>query len=138
MKRISASAVHLSTVLILTLSGCAGSSTGAGGAAGAPQQMSQGEFIFNSIWFLFVGLCVYYLIVIQPELKREQTQKKFVTGLKRSDDIVTSGGIFGKVQQVQDDVVTVEIAANVRIRIQASHVKPLPAAPSKDAKASNS
>ena len=97
--------------------------------------MTQGEFIFNTIWFLFVGLCVYYLIVIQPEIKKEDAQKKFISGLKRGDDVVTSGGILGKVQQVQDDLVTVEIAANVRIRVQASHVKAIPAESGRNAKA---
>lgn len=80
---------------------------------GGPNQMFLLLAIFGGIfWFM----------IVRPQRKQEATLKKFVDGLQKGDEVVTNGGIIGKVDKVQDLVVFLEVASNVRIRIMKSQV----------------
>ena len=60
--------------------------------------------------------------MIRPQQKRAKQHKELIESLKAGDQVVTAGGIHGKVVTVQDDLVTMEIASNVRIKINRSSV----------------
>ena len=99
------------------------------GLSGCEQPLMQGmgpkEFIFGTVQFILMAVFIYYIVVIQPERLQEETQKKFLQALKKNDEVLTSGGIFGKVVQVKPEEILVEIAANTRIRVLPRNVKPL-------------
>jgi preprotein translocase subunit YajC len=65
---------------------------------------------------------VFYFLLIRPQQKRSRQQKEFLEGLKRGDEVVTTGGIHGKITGITDSVVTMEIADKVRIKVQRSQV----------------
>jgi preprotein translocase subunit YajC len=65
---------------------------------------------------------VLYFLLIRPQQKRTQEHKSMVQALKRNDEIVTTGGIYGRVQSIADDVLVLEIAPNVRIRLEREQV----------------
>jgi preprotein translocase subunit YajC len=65
---------------------------------------------------------VFYFLLIRPQQKRSRQQKEFLEGLKRGDEVVTTGGIHGKITGLTDSVVTMEIADKVRIKVQRSQV----------------
>jgi preprotein translocase subunit YajC len=65
---------------------------------------------------------VLYFLLIRPQQKRAQDHKSMVQALKRNDEIVTTGGIYGRVQSMADDVLVLEIAPNVRIRLEREQV----------------
>lgn len=92
-------------------------------AAGAPKPMGPADFIIKTVMFFLLGLFIYYVLILKPQQDAQLQQKK-VAELKKNDKVVTSSGIFGRLQSVVDDVVTIEIAPNVKIRVQASHVLP--------------
>jgi preprotein translocase subunit YajC len=69
---------------------------------------------FLPIAIIFV---VFYILLIRPQQQKAKEHKVMLSNLKRNDDIITSGGLYGKVIQLADDVVTVEIAPNVRVRV---------------------
>ncbi len=71
-----------------------------------------------------IGLIVaiFYFLLIRPQQKRAKEHQQVLGNLKRDDDVVTSGGIFGKITNLTDDVVTLEVAQNVRIKVQRSQV----------------
>jgi preprotein translocase subunit YajC len=65
---------------------------------------------------------VLYFLLIRPQQKRARDHQTLVQGLKRNDEIVTSGGIHGRVQSLADKILVVEIAPNVRIRLDREQV----------------
>jgi preprotein translocase subunit YajC len=81
---------------------------------------------------LIVGMfAIMYFIVIRPEQKKRAEHDALLKGLKRNDQVVLASGIHGRVIQVGDAVLTVEIAPKVQIHVDTSAVqrigKPAPA-----------
>ncbi|MEJ2471008.1 MAG: preprotein translocase subunit YajC [Desulfuromonadales bacterium] len=88
-------------------------------AGGAEQQGGGG---MEGIIMLVIMFAIFYLLLIRPQQKRAKQHKQLVENLKNGDQVVTAGGIHGKIAAVQDDLVTLEIASNVRIKINRSSV----------------
>ncbi|MGK2739713.1 preprotein translocase subunit YajC [Tepidicaulis sp. LMO-SS28] len=67
--------------------------------------------------FILVFVIIYFLM-IRPQQKRVKEHQELINGIRRGDEIVTSGGIVGKVTRVNEgDEIQVEIAENVRVRV---------------------
>ena len=80
----------------------------AGGAAGA----------FTSLMPLILIFAIMYFLLIRPQQKRAKDLRAMVDALRRGDQVLTQGGIIGKVTKVNDDgVLEVEIAEGVKVRI---------------------
>jgi preprotein translocase subunit YajC len=88
---------------------------GAGGAPAGPGPLVN----LLPIALMFV---ILYFLMIRPQQKRAREHETMVQNLKRGDDVVTSGGIYGRIQNIADKVVIVEIAPNVRIRMDRDQV----------------
>ena len=70
-------------------------------------------------WVFLVGFVViFYLMIWRPQAKRAKEHKNLIGGLQKGDEVVTSGGIIGKVTKVTDDFVVVEISDNVELKFQ--------------------
>jgi preprotein translocase subunit YajC len=84
------------------------------------QQSSQNPYFF----YIMMGLIfvVFYFFMIRPQMKRQKEVKQFREAIKEGDKVITSGGIMGKVKEVKDDYFVLEIAENVRIKINKSFV----------------
>jgi preprotein translocase subunit YajC len=67
-------------------------------------------------------VAVMYFLVFRPQNKKAQEQAKMLSALKRNDEVVTNGGMIGRIQDVGDKVITLEIAPNVRVRIERSQI----------------
>jgi len=65
---------------------------------------------------------VLYFIMIRPQMKRQKETKAMLEALAKGDEVVTAGGILGKVAKVTEQFVVVEIAANTEITVQKSAV----------------
>ena len=70
------------------------------------------------IGLIVVMFVVFYFFLIRPQSKRAKEHKELLGGLAKGDEVVTSGGILGKVSKVVDDFVVVEIANNLEIKVQ--------------------
>jgi preprotein translocase subunit YajC len=90
-------------------------------AAGAAPQ---GAGLMNMI-ILPVMLVVFYFLLIRPQQKRAKEHQNMLSKLATGDEVVTGGGIIGKVTEVSDSVATVEIADGVRIKVQKSQITQL-------------
>ena len=67
---------------------------------------------------LILIFAIMYFLLIRPQQKRAKEHKAMVAALRRGDQVVTQGGVIGKVSKVKDDSeVEVEIAENVRVRV---------------------
>jgi preprotein translocase subunit YajC len=61
---------------------------------------------------------VFYFLLIRPQSKRAKEHKAMVAALAAGDEVVTSGGILGRVTEIADQFLTVEIADGVRVKVQ--------------------
>jgi len=68
---------------------------------------------------------IFYFLLIRPQQRRQREQETLLKGLEKGDDVVTAGGLHGKVVGVSDDVLTLEIAAlkGERVRVKVSRSK---------------
>jgi preprotein translocase subunit YajC len=66
--------------------------------------------------FILIFL-IMYLMVIRPQQRKAKEHQEMLKKLKKNDEVMTSGGIYGKVVTLADNVVTLEVAPNVRIRV---------------------
>lgn len=77
---------------------------------------------YSGILMMVLIFVVFYFFMIRPQQKRQKEIKKQRDAMKSGDTVVTSGGIYGKVKDVKDTTVTVEIAENVRIKVDKNSV----------------
>jgi preprotein translocase subunit YajC len=79
---------------------------------------------FLPIILMFVLL---YFLMIRPQMKRAKEQKAMVEALQKGDEVVTAGGVVGRITKLGEQYVTIEIAPNTEIVVQRSAVQvPLP------------
>ena len=66
---------------------------------------------------------VLYLIMIRPQMKRAKEHKAMIESLQKGDEVVSAGGMLGKVAKLNESYVTLQIADNVQIQVQRSTVQ---------------
>ena len=66
---------------------------------------------------LLLIFVIFYILLIRPQQKRAREHQEAITAIKKGDEVVTGGGIRGKVTKVSDDEAEVEIAQGVRVRV---------------------
>lgn len=94
----------------------ADASATAGAAAGQPDPIAS--------LILPIGLVVlFYFFLIRPQSKRQKEHRQMVADLQKGEEVLTSGGILGKIINLKDDFVTLEIAKDVTISIQRNAVQ---------------
>jgi len=97
------------------MSGPAGGAAGAAGGLGSFQQ-------FIPLVLMFA---IFYFLLIRPQQKKAKEHKAMLDALKKGDSAVTAGGIYGKVMSVEDNIVGLEIATGVVIKIAKEHIAAL-------------
>ena len=71
---------------------------------------------FVQLFPLLLIFVVFYLFLIRPQQKRAKEHEAKISAVQKNDEVVTAGGLIGKVTRVADDYVEVEIAPNVRVK----------------------
>ena len=79
------------------------------------------EMLFNMVPLLLVFV-VFYFLLIAPARKRQKTLQAMLDNLKRGDDVITAGGIYGEVQAVEEGRVILRIADNVKVKVAKSAI----------------
>lgn len=77
---------------------------------------------------IILAFAIMYFFMIRPQRKRQREIENFRNSLQIGQEVVTSGGLYGKIKQVDDNIVSVEVAHNVVIRVDKSAVYANPAA----------
>jgi preprotein translocase subunit YajC len=85
-----------------------------------PQSPNQSPI--PSFIFLLLIIVVFYFFMIRPQMKRQKELKTYRESLQRGDKIITTGGMYGKVTDVKETTVTVEISDKVLVKIDKSAV----------------
>jgi preprotein translocase subunit YajC len=84
------------------------------GGGGGSSMMS-----FLPIVLIFV---IFYFLLIRPQQKRAKEHRTLLSNLKLGDQVLTSGGIYGRVTGLREDVVTVEISDKVRVKVNRGNI----------------
>jgi preprotein translocase subunit YajC len=67
---------------------------------------------------LIVIFIIFYFLLIRPQMKRAKEHKQLVSQLANGDEVVTNGGLLGRITNVGESFITVELADNVKIKVQ--------------------
>jgi preprotein translocase subunit YajC len=79
---------------------------------------AQGGDPMSSLIFFGGFILIFYFILIRPQQKRAKEHRNLIAALAKGDEVVTNGGILGKVTEVGDEYISVELADNVTVRLQ--------------------
>ncbi len=71
---------------------------------------------------LIALLVLFYFMLIRPQMKRAKEHRELLAKLSKGDEVLTSGGLAGKVRDVGETFVLVEVASNVQVKLQKSAV----------------
>lgn len=86
-------------------------------AQGTPQ--SNGMMSIIMLVLIFV---VFYFFMIRPQTKKQKEIQKQRAAMKAGDSVITSGGIYGKIKEVKENTLLIEVAENVRIKVDKNSV----------------
>jgi preprotein translocase subunit YajC len=88
-------------------------------AMGAPggDATAQGGGGYQGIIMMVVIFAIFYFIMIRPQQKKVKEHKAMLDAIKKGDEIVTAGGIYGTVENVNADTLTVKIAEGVKVKM---------------------
>lgn len=81
------------------------------------QAQAQSPNPLTSLLPLFLIIIVFCFFMIRPQMKRQKELKNYRNALQKNDKIITTGGIYGKITDIKETTVTVEVADNVRIKV---------------------
>ena len=69
-------------------------------------------------WLPIVGMiAIFWFLIIRPQMRQQKAHQAKVAGLKRGDEVLTAGGVVGKVTKVEETYAELEIAKGVRVRV---------------------
>jgi len=83
---------------------------------------AKGGSPYSSLIFLGLIIVVFYFFFIRPQVKRTKDQKKYREGLTKGQKIITIGGIHGKILEVGDTTVVIEVEGQNRLKVEKSAI----------------
>jgi preprotein translocase subunit YajC len=96
-------------------------------------QMAGGEgpSAFGPLVMMGAIFAIFYLLIFRPQFKQDRMKEDFRSKLKRGDEVIAAGGLYGRVADIKGSVVWVDLAPNVRVRAERRSIE----APPRPAKA---
>jgi len=88
----------------------------------AAQGGDGGGSMISTLLMFGLIIVIFYFMIIRPQSKRQKERQKMLEAMKKGDKVVTSGGIHGKIIAMEDKTVLVEIADNVKVKVEKSAV----------------
>jgi preprotein translocase subunit YajC len=80
---------------------------------------------YSGFIMLAIMFAIFYFLLIRPQQKKMKEHQAMLGRLERGDEVITSGGLLGKVTAISDneDIVTLQVADNVKVRVQKSSIQ---------------
>ena len=82
----------------------------------------QGQSALGMFLPLIAIIVVFYFFMIRPQMKRQKETQKFRYALQKGDKVVTTGGIYGRIDEIKDQIILLEVAPNMKLKIDKSVV----------------
>src|SRR4030042_6816440 len=90
-------------------------------AMGTTPGGGQGSQIMSFLPIILIFV-IFYFLLIRPQQKRSKEHRGLLSNLKVGDNVLTSGGIYGRITGIRDDVITLEISDKVRVKVNRGHI----------------
>lgn len=74
------------------------------------------------LFMMIIFFAIFYFLVIRPQMKQQKEHKKMVEALGKGDEVVTSGGLLGKINQVGDNFILLEVTNGTEVKVQKNAV----------------
>jgi len=102
-------------------------------APGQPGGGGQGAGgLFGSLVPLILIFVIFYFLLIRPQQKKAKDHRKMIEDLKKGDKVVTSGGVYGVIEAIGANTVTLKIAENVKVKFGKAYIAALRASAEED------
>ncbi len=102
-------------------------------APGQPGGGGQGAGgLLGSLFPLILIFVIFYFLLIRPQQKRAKDHKTMIENLKKGDKVVTSGGVYGVIEAIGTNTVTLKIAENVKVKFGKAYIATLRASAEED------
>ncbi len=85
-------------------------------------QPKEGQNPWTSFIPLILVMVVFYFFLIRPQMRKQKELKNFRESLKKGDKIVTAGGIYGKINNISENIITIDVGNNVLLKIDKSAI----------------
>ncbi len=82
----------------------------------------EGSNPLSSFLPLILIVVVFYFFMIRPQVRRQKEMRNFRDALKKGDKIITTGGIYGKINNIQENIVTIDVGNNVIMKVDKSAI----------------
>lgn len=80
---------------------------------------------FASLIPLILIFVIFYFLLLRPQIKRAKEHKQMVNSLSKGDEVVTNGGLLGRITKLDENFITLEIAEGVQVKVQRNAVSSL-------------
>jgi preprotein translocase subunit YajC len=90
-------------------------------AMGTQPGGGQGSQIWSFLPIILIFV-IFYFLLIRPQQKQKKEHQNLLSNLRVGDNVLTSGGIYGRITGVKDDKITVEISDKVRVKVNRGHI----------------
>lgn len=87
-----------------------------------PLQTAQADY--SGIIMIVALIAIFYFLMIRPQQKKQKEIKKFREGLKKGDNVITAGGIYGRIKEVKDTVFMISVSDNCVLKVDKGSVYP--------------
>lgn len=88
-----------------------------------PQQGGEGQVnVIMQLLPIIAIMAVFYFLLIRPQQKKQKEHQSFLKGLKKGDSVITTGGVYGKISSISDNIVTLEVADKVKLRVSRAYI----------------
>lgn len=89
-----------------------------------PLQAAAPAADYSGIFMIVALIAVFYFLMIRPQQKKQKEIRKFREGLQKGDNIITAGGIYGKIKEIKENCFLISISDNTTIKIDKGSVYP--------------
>ncbi|MFC2096836.1 preprotein translocase subunit YajC [Bacteroidota bacterium] len=89
---------------------------------GAPQEGAAERSPYSSLIFFGLIAVIFYFFMIRPQMKKQKDLKKYREEIKKGDKIITAGGIYGKIIEVKDTAVIIEVEDQSKLKIDKNSI----------------
>jgi len=88
----------------------------------AQAQAQPQSSLYSMLLPMVLIIVVFYFFMIRPQMKRQKELQKFRSALQKGDKVVTTGGLYGRIDEIKDNIIMLEIAPNIKVKVDKSVV----------------
>jgi len=113
---------YISLAMAALVSTVVFASTAMAQAADVPPAPGFGEMMMRMFPMFFLLFFIFYFMVIRPQNKKLRDHEAFMNSLKKGQNVVTTGGIIGRVAGIEKDYILLEISSNAKVKVERAHI----------------